>query len=236
MQSTPKQLGGFRPEHHQRPTHGPIYKRCREFPTTNPLVPEPWRRSNQWAWRYRLHIWSAVEDGSLSLTTASVAIVISRHADKQGCNAWPGRKRIGAKLGGMSPRTVTRHTGKLVKAGWLAKVHRHEVTPDGVRGRSNLYQLMMPPEVEALVPADRPAAKRQRPAQPPAGPPRILTELQEPVADQRLVDLWKSALEALDPEALGKLAAEHLPTIIAGRPGAARTSALASELAAIGPP
>lgn len=235
------QRGGFRPDHHQRPARGPAYERCREFPEPSPLTPPPHRRSAQWAWRYRLHIWSAVEDGTLPLTTASVGMVISRFGDKQGRNAFPNRKTIGTKLGGMSPRSVTRHTKRLVTAGWLAKVHRHHVTPDGVRGKSNLYQLMMPPEVEATVPTSQPA--RQRPAasangstRPPAGPPKVDVEDLEPLVDERLVAAWKAELATLDSNVVEQLAAQHLPTMIATRTGTLRTRLLANALAAIGPP
>jgi hypothetical protein len=52
-----------------------------------------------------------------------------------------------------------------------------------------------------------------------------------------LVARWVAALDTMSADEVATLAAKHLPAIVAGRPGQARTRSLAVALAAAeGPP
>ena len=188
----------------------------------------------------------ALERRGLSVTEVAVARVIARLSDEQGRNAHPSRKHIGLKVGGLKPKSVTSATSALVASGWLAKVHRSRSTPEGWRGSSNLYQLRMPAEFETQVPAATVPRKRgrrgkrhrasqagpshQRPAT--VEPPRT-----EEALDVSLVRLWLVAIAAMTEVEQRALAREvGLPEQVVTRPGRARSSSLAHELANRGPP
>jgi hypothetical protein len=160
-------------------------------------------------------------------------LAILDHSDGRGRDCWPSLDTLGDELGGLSARTVGRHLAELRAEGWLAVKHRHRITADGIQGRSNLYRPMTPSDA-AMAGAPRPRPTRDERRTPAPAPSPVVDEV-GPAAE--LVARWVSALDAMSADEVATLAAKHLPAIVAGRPGVARTSALAVRLAdAEGPP
>ena len=91
----------------------------------------------------------------------------------------------------------------------------------------------MTPADAAMAGAPRPRPTRDERRNPP--PPAPVVDEVGPAVE--LVARWVAALEAMTPDEVATLAAKHLPAIVAGRPGVARTQSLAHHMAAAeGPP
>ena len=92
----------------------------------------------------------------------------------------------------------------------------------------------MTPSDAAMAGAPRPRPTRDERRTPAPAPSPVVDEV-GPAAE--LVARWVSALDAMSADEVATLAAKHLPAIVAGRPGVARTQSLAHHLAAAeGPP
>ena len=217
--------GGHRHGKHTAPARGPAYTRSHELP---PVA----HRHRNWRWRCTRALREALETGKLSREAHAAMLAILDHSDGRGRDCWPSLDTLGDELGGLSARTVGRHLAALRAEGWLAVKHRHRITADGIQGRSNLYRPMTPADA-AMAGAPRPRPTRDERRNPP--PPAPVVDEVGPAVE--LVARWVAALEAMTPDEVATLAAKHLPAIVAGRPGVARTSALAVRLAdAEGPP
>ncbi len=222
--------GGHRHGKHNAPARGPQYTRSHELPA----VPH---RHRNWRWRAQRALRAALEAEQLTREAHAAMLAILDHSDGRGRECWPSLNTLGNELGGLAARTVGAHVAELKAKGWVAVKHRHRITADGIQGRSNLYLPMVPTEA-AMMPAPNPRAgattdaPERRRARPQPSP-----ELAEVAPAAELVARWVSALDAMSADEVATLAAKHLPAIVAGRPGVARTSALAVRLAdAEGPP
>jgi hypothetical protein len=160
-------------------------------------------------------------------------LAILDHSDGRGRDCWPSLDTLGDDLGGLAARTVGTHLAELRSKGWVAVKHRHRITANGIQGRSNLYRPMTPADAAmAGAPQPRPARNERRHPTPVAVPP-----VDEVGPAVELVARWVAALDAMSADEVATLAAKHLPAIVAGRPGQARTRSLAVALAAAeGPP
>jgi hypothetical protein len=160
-------------------------------------------------------------------------LAILDHSDGRGRDCWPSLDTLGAELGGLAARTVGTHLAELRSTGWVAVKHRHRITADGIQGRSNLYRPMTPADA-AMAAAPQPRPHRDERRHPTPAPSPVVDEVGPAV---ELVARWVAALDAMSADEVARLAAEHLPAIVAKRAGMARTRSLAVALAdAEGPP
>ena len=218
--------GGHRHGKHTAPARGPQYDRSRELP---PVA----HRHRNWRWRATRALRDALEAGRLSREAHATMLAILDHSDGRGRDCWPSLDTLGAELGGLAARTVATHLAELRSTGWVAVKHRHRITADGIQGRSNLYRPMTPADAAmAGAPQPRPARNERRHPTPEPSPP-----VDEVGPAVELVARWVAALDAMGADEVARLAAKHLPAIVAGRPGVARTQSLAHHMAAAeGPP
>lgn len=222
--------GGHRHGKHTAPARGPDYVRSLELPQVG-------YRHRNWRWNCRNALRAALEAGDLSREAHATMDALLDHSDGRGKDCWPGQEKLGYELGGLAERTVCGHIAELKAKGWVAVKHRHRITADGIKGRSNIYRPLMPTDA-ALAGAPPPGSTRaasdggeRRRARPAPSP-----ELEEAAPAVELVARWVAALDAMTADETNRLAAKHLPAIVANRPGHIRTQSLASRLAAEGPP
>ena len=218
--------GGHRHGKHQPPTTGPTYTRSRELPQIG-------NRRKDWRWRCNKALRAAVIAGELSREAHATMVAILDHSNGRGKDCWPSLDTLGDDLGGLAARTVSSHVAELRAAGWLGVKHRHRITANGIKGRSNLYRPLTPAGA-AMAPSPRPPPSRTEPRRP---TPEPSPELDEIGPAGELVARWVAAIEAMSADDVATLAAKHLPALVAGRPGQARTRSLAVALADTeGPP
>lgn len=196
-------------------------------------LPEVAAPHRNWRWRCTRAFREALETGKISREAHAAIFAILDHSDGRGKDCWPGLETLGTELGGIAERTVCRHLAELRAKGWLAVKHRHRITADGIKGRSNIYR-PLPPGDAAMAGAPQPQQARNERRHPSPAPSPVPAEVGSAL---EVIARWVAALEAMTPDQVATLAAKHLPGIVAKRPGHARTQSLAYALAqAEGPP
>ena len=203
------------------------YERSRTLPNVG-------HRKRSFIRAYREALSEAVAQGSLSRRAEEVALVLVKHSDACGKAVWPAHKRMGEKRK-ISTRSVGRQIRELKAKGWVAVKHRFRPTSDGIKGRSNVYLLMIPVETDSRDNRDSPVSESPGEVEHSSVAPND-DESTQP--DPAIVELWKAALAAKDEGTVRRLAPQHLEFVPpAGIPlGVGTIWPLAVRLADRGPP
>jgi hypothetical protein len=150
--------GGNRlPEGHEARGRPPIYERVRAFGD------DPERRDRRQRERVRRAAELAAERGELDRILHRALIRLLEYGDDTCRPVWPALATIGRDVGGYDERTAGRWMAALGALGWVEKVHRYRFRDGHIEGDSNLWRVIIPAPLRALL-EEREDAARSRSA------------------------------------------------------------------------